>query len=160
VPPVVRRCHRKQALKFLRTRQRKRKASQLPQFSGRVLRWWSITSHPACLCLAGESMVLMHNLHPKCNCQPSTEGKITRSWQHTPRANAVSKKPCRLSAPFVGNHVSPGRAMRIPGRWALAEQHQQCAATTMSPTASRHQRTMRDVWWADRKTVFHWVSVR
>ncbi len=160
MPPAVRRCHRKQALKFLRTRQRKRQASQLPQFSGRVLRWWSITSHPACLCLAGESEVLMHNLHPKCNCQPSSEGKL-RDVGSTLRTRMQSREihvACPLRSltirfllderwEFLGDEPSPSDTSSVQRRRC----RQQPVATT-GPWRMDGGRT--------GKTVFHWVSVR
>jgi hypothetical protein len=41
-----------------------------------------------------------------------------------------------VAYPSLGNHMSPGRAMRIPARWTIPERQQKHAATTVSPTAS------------------------
>lgn len=95
--PPARRRHRKRALKFLRTRQRETEANKQSQFSGRALRWWSITSHLASPCLVGESEVLMRNLHPKPWHLSTRMTKTITTLQHLSRqcANGMGRVPVR-----------------------------------------------------------------
>jgi len=57
-----------------------------------------------------------------------------------------------VAYPSLGNHMSPGRAMRIPARWTIPERQQKHAATTVSPTASGTSGP-RDGWCVDGRMV-------